>query len=179
MSPVSAGFADRPVRAVPGERVDGETAVLSGDVQVTVTDDASIVLSGTSSSGSVDEGGLVVGKPGDLYGTGNDHGTATTAAGTLSGLVHFGADGPAASGGFSFVDAATATTWLTNLGLHSHGFLVNSASINGNTLTASDSNGDNVFTLTLDPLTGNWTFTLLNPIDDLPIQGDNTSSIDL
>src|SRR3984957_10016628 len=76
---------------------DGDAVMLSGDFKITVTDDVP-VLTGSASSGSVDEGGLKFGLPiisaGDFYGSGNDHGAATSAGGSLASLVSFGADGP-------------------------------------------------------------------------------------
>ena len=147
---------------------DGDTLALSGDFKIIVTDDTPVAVSNTASA-TVDEGGLVSGTPGDLYGTGNDPGAATSATGSLSGSVQFGADGPAATP-FQFVDHATADTWLTGLNLTSHGQSVDFADINGNVLTAwtgggpTDPNAHEVFSVTLSG--SNYTFQLINPFDD-------------
>ncbi|HLX13774.1 MAG TPA: DUF5801 repeats-in-toxin domain-containing protein, partial [Bradyrhizobium sp.] len=147
----------------------GEVTVLSGDVTVTVIDDSMQLASEATSNVTVDEGALTAVT--DLHGSGTDVGEAgavVTATGSLTGLVQFGADGPLSGSGFTFVTAAAASSWLSGLGLTSHGFAVDTATISSNTLTALDSNGDHVFTLTLNSTTGAWTFTLLNPIDQAP-----------
>src|SRR5262249_45221224 len=110
---------------------DGDAVTLSGDFSVTVVDDIPVLVSGATATGSVDEGGLTSGTPGDLYGTGNDAGFAFSTGGSLTGDVKFGADGPATGGGFSFVSQAAATAWLVTLGLTSHGIAVDHATING------------------------------------------------
>ncbi len=50
--------------------------------------------------------------------------------------------------------------------------------MNGSTLTANDSNGDHVFTLTVNG-DGSWTFTLLEPLDQATGNGENATIIDL
>ena len=56
----------------------------------------------------------------------------------------------------------------------SNGSLINTVSVIGNTLTASTSGNDahSVFSITLQPDSGLWTFKLLNPINGLPIGDD-------
>jgi T1SS-143 domain-containing protein len=135
----------------------------------------------------VDEGALAfatrgAGPSGDFFGNGNDQGDGATAtfSGSISGVVSFGADGPAASGGFHLVDAATASAWLTSLDLTSHNVAVDFAVINGNTLQAWTGEGPGqghqgaheVFTLTLNG-DGSFTFQLVNPLDD-PDPGHST-----
>src|SRR5262249_28324287 len=100
---------------VQGVDFDGDTVRLAsgttpsptdGLFRVTVTDDSPKLTDQTNVSGSVDEGALVfspaaTASPGDLYGDGNDQGqpgVSTSSASSLSGLVSFGADGPAFSG---------------------------------------------------------------------------------
>src|SRR5439155_504911 len=125
------------------------------------------LVAGTA-SGSVDEGDLrsvaLLGT--DTFGSGNDTGPVTTggAAGSLNALVSFGADGPNATP-FQFVSGASAA--LAALGIHSHGMLVDTATLSngGHTLTASAStDGHTVFSLTINN-DGSWTFTDLGPID--------------
>src|SRR6202022_3866539 len=67
---------------------------------------------------------------------------------------------------------------LAGLGLTSHGFAINAASIVGNTLTALDANHDHVFTLTVNG-DGSWTFTLLGPLDHPTGQAENSATVDL
>src|SRR6201999_2599038 len=130
---------------------DGDSVLLTaGEFTITVADDAP-VLTGSASTGATDEGGLRFGIPiltaGDFFGSGNDHG-ATTASGSLAGLVSFGADGPQSAtvsvttgifhhttttqtiaDGFQFVSESAAATWLTSLNLTSHGQAINFADI--------------------------------------------------
>ena len=100
-------------------------------------------------AGSVDEGGLHM--PAFIQGptfvapsVGNDQGTAVSTSGTLAGLVHFGADGPAMNGnaanGFQFVaqNNTDATTFVTGLHLTSLGSAVDHATLSGNVLTRID-----------------------------------------
>ncbi len=159
---------------------DGSAVTLAANqFTAQVQDDVPVqIASATPVSGSVDEGGLTSAH--DSYGSGNDQGFAvsfTGASGSLSGLVDFGADGPGATS-FQLVDQGAAGQWLSGLGLTSHGFKVNSADVNGSTLTANDSNGDHVFTLTVNG-DGSWTFTLLEPLDQATGNGENATIIDL
>src|SRR5262249_4160954 len=94
-------------------------------------------LTNALSSGSVIEGGLS--EAVDQFGPGNTPGAPTVAAGvagSLDALVNFGTGGPGAVP-FQFVSPTDANTWLGNLGLTSHGVLIDTATINGNTLVAS------------------------------------------
>jgi hypothetical protein len=92
-----------------------------------------------------------------------------TVSGALAGLVNFGAVGPSASGGFKFASGSALTAAFNSamVGKKSHGDAIDTVSVSGNTLTASTSgaNAHTVFTLSLKPETGMWTFTLVNPID--------------
>jgi T1SS-143 domain-containing protein len=151
-----------------------------GAFTVTVTDDVPLVNANAAPVlGAVDEGGLTAATDG--YGTGNDPAFAASASGlsgSLNNLVKFGADGPAGTA-FQFVDPTTAGAWVASLGLNSHGFAVNAVSISGSILTALDSHGDSVFTLTLNG-DGSWTFKLLEPLDH-PASStpENTVTFDL
>ncbi|HLH89327.1 MAG TPA: VCBS domain-containing protein [Xanthobacteraceae bacterium] len=159
---------------------DGSTA--GGTFTVTQVDDVP-VLTGSTSSGAVDEGALSTAS-GDLYGDGNrwapDHAVLST--GTLAPLVHFGADGPAfdQNGGNSSFRFAVADGSTFDLGVKSHGQEVNFVTLSAvsdgtdgaaQTLTAwtnggpaNDPNSHEVFTLQLTG-DGAYVFTLINPID--------------
>jgi hypothetical protein len=147
----------------------GTTLTLANDVFVGVRDDAPVLVTTVPSdspdgpianvvSGIVTETALT--SPPDSFGTGNGGGT-TTVSGNLSQLVAFGADGPDFDqvnhvyNGFQLVAQADATTWVTGLGLTSHGQSVDFVAISGDTLTAwtgggpSDVTAHAVFTLTV------------------------------
>jgi T1SS-143 domain-containing protein len=158
---------------------DGDHVTLASDFTVKIVDDVPVqAASGTPVSGTVDEGGLTSAH--DNYDTGNDPGFAvsfTGASGSLTGLISFGADGPGATA-FRPVDKTAAEQWLSSLNLTSHGLHVDSADVNGSTLTADDSSGHHVFTLTVHN-DGSWTFTLLEPLDHPAGNDENSISIDL
>ena len=103
--------------------------------------------------------------------------TNATFSGSLAGVVNFGADGPSATGGYQFVAGTQLTDAfkLAMLAERSNGSAIDTVSVTGDTLTASTSGSDahTVFTLTLHPNSGLWTFTLVNPIDGKP---DKTTS---
>jgi hypothetical protein len=104
-------------------------------------------------------------------------------SGALAGLVNFGTVGPSASGGFKFLtgSALTAAFTAAMVGKKSHGDAIDTVSVSGNTLTASTSgtNAHTVFTLSLKPETGMWTFTLVNPIDLPSSKLDKFTTLDL
>src|SRR6185437_74524 len=113
---------------------------------------------------------------------GNTPGAATTASGTLAGLVHFGADGPAMNGaaanGFELVPQhdSDITTFLQGLHLTSLGSAVDHGTLVGNTLTAFAADGHNVFSMTVNG-DGTWTFNLTAPLEDSH-QGADSITID-
>jgi len=98
-------------------------------------------------------------------------GDQVTFSGALTGLVDFGAAGPSASGGFQFKSGSALQDAfsLAAPGITSHGEAVDKVMVSGNTLTAGTSGKDahDVFTLSLRPDSGLWTFTLVNPVDQL------------
>jgi len=167
---------------------DGDPLSLSRDFSVTVIDDKP-ELTDRNASGGVDEGALTASSTlGDLYGNGNDigvNGASATAGGTLSGLVAFGADGQSATAPYRFVSTSAAATWIKSLGLFSHGDKIDTATLttdgHGNPMLVfgTDQDHHSVFELVLNQSTGAWTFTLLNPIDHSPDNGENTRTIDL
>ncbi len=156
---------------------DGDRVLLPpGSFEVTVNDDVPQVNgAATAVTAQVDESGLVSTATGgtDTHDAGTHAGlTAISASGltgSLAPLVNFGADG---FGKFQLVDATTAGTALAGQTITSHGFLVDHATIDTttNTLTALDSNNDQVFTLQLGA-DGSWTFNLLEPLDNGPKSG--------
>jgi hypothetical protein len=96
-------------------------------------------------------------------------GTQVTFSGSLSDADIFGTTGPAQNGGFHFLTGTALQNAfnLAMLGKKSAGDPVDTVSVTGNTLTASTSglNAHPVFTLSLKPDSGLYTFTLANPID--------------
>ena len=105
-----------------------------------------------------------------------DLGNQITFSGSLSGVVDFGTDGPSATGGFQFKTGTDLTDAfnLAMLAERSHGSLIDTVSVTGNTLTASTSGDDahQVFSITLRPDSGLWSFKLLNPIDGVATGDD-------
>ena len=98
-------------------------------------------------------------------------GLAATVTGSLAGLVNFGADGAAETGGFGF--APTAVTEMTALGLSSQGVAL-SYTIVGDTLIAFADNGNGtyddatdrtVFDLSVNAASGNFTFHQYDQLD--------------
>ena len=81
-----------------------------------------------------------------------------TANGNVSALFQSGADEP-----LTYGFTGNAVTTLQALGLTSGGVALSYA-IAANTVTASVPAGD-VFTFTLNPATGAWTFTLIDQLD--------------
>src|SRR5712671_4535628 len=124
---------------------------------------------------TIGEGGLVADT---IVTVGNAQGlpfSATGAVGSLNALVNFGTGGPNATP-FGFVP--TASTWLAGLALTSHGSPLDTATVVGNTLTATAHDGHAVFTLTINN-DGSWLFTLLAPLDDARAPGQPALTIDL
>jgi large repetitive protein len=128
---------------------DGDSA--PGTLSVDVDDDTPIALA-ASLSGAVDEEGLAGGNVG---GIGDLPGTATSATGSVASLFAAGADGPVT------YSLSTVTSGLPAL---ASGGVALTYAVAGNTLTAS-AGASTVFTFTLNPTTGAWTFTLVRPID--------------
>jgi hypothetical protein len=96
-------------------------------------------------------------------------GTQVTFSGSLASPDVFGTTGPAQNGGYQFLSGTALQNAfnLAMLGKKSNGDAVDTVSVSGNTLTGSTSglNAHPVFTLTLKPDSGLYTFTLANPID--------------
>ena len=156
---------------------DGDTVTAIGSVSVLVDDDTPIATAGTS-TGTVDEDGVLEGAanagPGDgiAGGTGDVAGQAVTATGSVVGLFQSGADEPLTYG---FTGTAIAT--LQALGLTSGGVAL-SYSIAADTVTASAPAGNTVFTFQLTAA-GNWTFTLVDQLDHAAGNNENDLLINL
>src|SRR4030095_9275730 len=99
-------------------------------------------------------------------------GGARVARGTVWALFQSGADEP-----LSYGFAANAIATLQALGLTSGGVALDYAIV-ANTVTASTAAGD-VFTFTLNPATGAWTFTLIDQLDHAPGNNENDLAINL
>jgi hypothetical protein len=106
-----------------------------------------------------------------------DLSSQVTFAGSLG--VNFGPDGPAQGGGYRFVSgAALQTNFKAAFGAKmSNGEFIDTVSTLGNTMTGSTSgpNAHDVFTLTLHPDSGLYTFQLLAPIDQKTTKGSFNS----
>ncbi len=170
-SVVISGPIDHPNDARPGQEddltliipvtaSDGQGGTATGNMAVVIEDDSPIATAGTS-SGTVDEDGV----PGGIAGgTGDLAGTATVANGSVAGLFQSGADAP-----LTYGFAANTVAVLQALGLTSGSVALGYAVV-GNTVTASVPAG-NVFTFTVDPTTGAWTFTLIDQLDHPSLDG--------
>ena len=102
-----------------------------------------------------------------------DLSSQVTFSGSLG--VNFGQAGPAQGGGYHFVSGAALTqNFKAAFGAKmSGGEFIDKVSILGNTMTGSTSgpNAHDVFTLTLHPDTGLYTFKLVGPIDQKTTKG--------
>ncbi|TYC56438.1 type I secretion C-terminal target domain-containing protein [Rhodobacterales bacterium] len=108
-------------------------------------------------------------------------GDAATVIGSLSDVVTFGADGPAATGGYAFT--GDAVTFMTSLGLTSAGAAI-SYEISGDTLLAYFDNVGNpgyepvidfpIFLFKLDPDSGDFVFQQIGQLDHAPGDGENS-----
>ncbi|HLH92421.1 MAG TPA: hypothetical protein VKX28_28665 [Xanthobacteraceae bacterium] len=130
-------------------------------------------------TGTVDEGALTTATDTDSTQNGNDPGASASVSGSLMSLVNFGANGPGTPAFALNTNTIDVGSALAAQNLTSHGFLINQASISGSTLTGIDSNGDHVFNLTINPDGTSYTFTLLEPIDQLTGADEKTVTIDL
>jgi hypothetical protein len=106
-----------------------------------------------------------------------DLSSQVTFSGSLG--VNFGADGPAPGGAYHFVSGATLqTNFKAAFGAKmSDGEFIDTVSVVGNTMTGSTSGpkAHDVFTLTLHPDSGMYTFQLVAPIDQKTTKGSFNS----
>lgn len=103
--------------------------------------------------------------------------TQVTYVGALA--ANFGASGPPQGGGYSFVSgAALKSAFKVAFGAKmSNGAAIDNVAVVGNTLTGgtSGANAKRVFTLTLHPDSGLYTFQLLAPIDQSGKKGSSNT----
>ncbi|WP_435605328.1 DUF5801 repeats-in-toxin domain-containing protein [Pseudomonas knackmussii] len=146
---------------------DGDSVTAAADKLVITVDDDTPTAAGTPVAGTVDEDGLTNGIAG---GVGDVTGEATTATGSVTGIFQSGADTPLT------YSLATDTSGLPAL---SSGGVALVYSVSGNTLTATaGAGGATVFTLSLTSA-GNYTFTLLKPLDHPAGNDENDITINL
>jgi hypothetical protein len=103
--------------------------------------------------------------------------------GSMSGLVDFGTAGPSPGGGFKFLAGDDLKTQFKAAvsAIKSNGDSIDTVTLSGNTIIASTSglNAHPVFTLTLKPDSGTYTFILRNPIDMKTSRLDKSTTINL
>jgi hypothetical protein len=109
--------------------------------------------------------------------------TEVTYTGSLASLVDFGSAGPSPVGGFKLLGGADLQKqFKAAMGaLKSNGDPIDTVTLSGTSLIASTSglNAHPVFTLTLKPDSGIFTFVLRNPIDMKASRLDKITSLDL
>ncbi|MFV3334858.1 retention module-containing protein [Pseudomonas sp. NY15437] len=144
---------------------DGDQSVASLDLggKLVFKDDGPVLIAGGSVTGQVMEDALPGGNP-------DGAGDTTTATGSLSSLVNFGADGP---GAFSLT-GNTASLSAQNL---TSGGVALSYSVVGNLLTAM-AGAKTIFTLSVDAA-GHYEFKLLGPLDHPLHNGDDGEQLTL
>nr|CAD6436783.1 hypothetical protein REQ54_04087 [Rhizobium sp. Q54] len=107
-------------------------------------------------------------------------GLAATVRGSVGSVVAFGADGAAAAGGFSLTSTAVST--MAGLGLTSKGATL-SYQVFGNSILAFVNNGGlagyqvwdrPVFSLELNPVSGNFEYRQYEQLDHVDGNGENT-----
>ena len=181
------GVGENDVGFVINYRVtDGSGDSVDGVLSINVDDDTPMpLLEGDLSTGAVDEDGVFEGSkdnglgdgiangPGDLAVPNMDgDNDESTTSGNASALFLSGADVPLT---YSLVDTPGAQAALNGLGLTSGGVALTYA-VTGNVLTASTDNtfadpDAVVFTFTLNPTTGAWTFDLEDQLDHPSLDG--------
>ncbi|MCB2255808.1 hypothetical protein KTQ74_28210 [Pseudomonas chlororaphis] len=144
---------------------DGDSVTAAAEKLVITVNDDTPTANGTAAAGTVDEDGLANGIAG---GIGDVAGEATTASGSVTGIFQSGADVP-----LSY--ALSADT--SGLPLLSSGGVALDYSVVGNTLIAS-AGAVNVFTFSLSAA-GDYSFTLLQPLDHAPGNNENDITINL
>jgi hypothetical protein len=109
--------------------------------------------------------------------------TQVTLSGSLANNVSFGTTGPSSAGGFQFLTGSDLQAAFKSAmtALQSNGNPIDTVSVSGDTLTASTSglNAHPVFTLSLKPDSGIYTFTLLNPVNVPTSRLDKSVTLDL
>ncbi|MCJ1884351.1 hypothetical protein LNN38_05760 [Pseudomonas sp. LA21] len=146
---------------------DGDTVTAAAEKLVITVDDDTPNATGTAATGTVDEDGLANGIAG---GVGDVAGTATVASGSVTGIFHSGADVPLS------YSMSSDTSGLQALNSGGTALVY---SVVGNTLTATAGvGGASVFTFSLTSA-GDYTFTLLKPLDHPAGNNENDININL
>jgi T1SS-143 domain-containing protein len=146
---------------------DGDTVTAAAEKLVITVDDDTPTATGTAATGTVDEDGLANGIAG---GTGDVTGEATTASGSVTGIFQSGADTP-------LTYALSSDT--SGLPALNSGGVALVYSVAGGTLTAKAGiAGADVFTFSLTAA-GDYTFTLLKPLDHAAGNNENDITINL
>ncbi|CAI8898283.1 hypothetical protein EMIT0196P_30530 [Pseudomonas chlororaphis] len=144
---------------------DGDTVTAAAEKLVITVDDDTPTATGTAAAGTVDEDGLANGIAG---GVGDVAGEATTASGSVTGIFQSGADVPLT------YSVSSDTSGLPAL---SSGGVALVYSVVGDTLTAKAGAVD-VFTFSLSA-TGDYNFTLLQPLDHPAGNDENDITLNL
>ncbi|QLL16564.1 hypothetical protein H0I86_14315 [Pseudomonas chlororaphis subsp. aurantiaca] len=144
---------------------DGDTVTAAAEKLVITVDDDTPTAAGTAEAGTVDEDGLANGIAG---GVGDVPGEATTASGSVTAIFQSGADVPLT---YSLSSDTSGLPALTSGGVA----LV--YSVAGDTLTAKAGAVD-VFTFSLSA-TGDYSFTLLQPLDHPAGNDENDITLNL
>ncbi|MFV3304594.1 DUF5801 repeats-in-toxin domain-containing protein [Pseudomonas sp. NY15181] len=144
---------------------DGDTVTAAAEKLVITVDDDTPTATGTAVTGTVDEDGLPNGIAG---GVGDVPGEATVASGSVTGIFQSGADVPLT------YSLGTDTSGLPAL---TSGGVAVTYSVLGNLLTAS-AGAATVFTFSLSS-TGDYSFTLVSPLDHPAGNDENDITINL
>ena len=145
---------------------DGDSVTAAANGLVITVDDDTPTTTVNQVTGTVDEEGLTGGIAG---GTGDVAGQDVVASGSVTTLFNSGADAPLS---YSLLTNTSGLPALTS------GGTTVTYSVVGNLLTAS-AGGNTVFTLSLNPTTGAWTFTLVRPLDHATGNNENDITLDL
>ncbi|AZE49382.1 hypothetical protein C4K04_3712 [Pseudomonas chlororaphis] len=144
---------------------DGDSVTAAAEKLVMTVDDDTPTANGTAGAGTVDEDGLANGIAG---GVGDVAGEATTASGSVTAIFQSGADVPLT------YSLSSDTSGLPAL---SSGGVALVYSVVGDTLTAKAGAVD-VFTFSLSA-TGDYNFTLLQPLDHPAGNDENDITLNL
>ena len=157
---------------------DSDGDAVSSQFVVSVDDDVPVVVQDIKLGGTVDEDGVTElpdgASPGDGIPGGPDDvaGENTVVAGFVTALFQSGADEPLSYSLSSDVSSLLGQNLTSNgIGL--------SYSVVNNVLTATAPAGNTIFTFSVDPSSGEFTFTLVDQLDHPTLDGlagDNTEN---
>jgi hypothetical protein len=166
----SGTWTFKPINPIDQQSNNPKTFDLSSLVQEIKTDTQTSTLSNSPLSAKI-----------KITVSSNDQ---STISGALSDATNSGVLDPSVSGRFQFVSGSKLKNAfkLAMTAEKSNGDAIDTVSVIGNTLTASTSGPEAhpVFTITLHPDSGLWTFKLLNPLNGTPDQTTKfVTSLDL